>query len=248
MILRNGFCVFFILLSLPAFGQGFLDNFYPTKEESDTKAAPFGLDAAPIVQAFDIAGVSLEATYPYLKSQIFPKSGYTIIETENKIPILYRYNYNYSCRQKGAKTPDAIDGCIIGMAQKAQMEYIERIKLKRFKTGEEIEIWFTSPLTDHLVYKVIYRNDVDEVEGLGPAYHYQQNEKRRQFWNDVIFKYKRPNIPDEAIWGDPTDSKKPFLQAYYGKLKLEYPALYEKDKATIATTAEERFQSKEYKF
>ncbi|MHA1575420.1 MAG: hypothetical protein ACTSXL_04705 [Alphaproteobacteria bacterium] len=241
-------CVF-IFISSSVFGQGFLDNLIGNSNDKKTQIEDSLLaDKLPIIQSFDIAGISLEATYPYLKSYIFPKMGYSIIEMKTKIPVLYKHNYNYSCRQKGAKTPKAIEGCIIGTAQKNKMEYVEKIKLARFKTGEEIEIWFTSNLTEHLVYKVIYRNDVNEIEGIGATYVYQQMEKRKKFWVGIIKKYKRPNIIEEAKWGDPTDPSEPFLQAFYGKLKLEYPALLEKDKVKIATTAEELFETKDYKF
>ncbi len=241
-------CVF-IFISSSVFGQGFLDDLVGDSNDKETRIEDSLLaDKLPIIQSFDIAGISLEATYPYLKSYVFPKMGYSIVKMQTKIPTLYKHNYNYSCRQKGAKNPKAIEGCIIGMAQKNKMEYIEKIKLARFKTGEEIEIWFTSNLTKHLVYKVIYRNDANEIEGIGSVYTYQQMEKRKKFWNGVVRKYQKPNIVEEAKWGDPVDPSKPFLQAFYGKLKLEYPALLQKDKIKIATTAEKLFEVKDYRF
>ncbi len=248
MMLRYGYFALFVMFSTHVFGQGFLDSLVDVSDAEESGSEDALSNNLPIIQSFDIAGISLEATFPYLKSYIFPKNGYSIVETKTKIPTVYKYNYNYSCRQKGAKTPKAIEGCIIGMAQKNKMEYVEKVKLARFKTGEEIEVWFTSPLTEHLVYKIIYRNDANEIEGLGPAYLHQQNEKRRLFWNNVVLKYKKPNMQNEARWGDPSDAKKPFLQAYYGKLKLEHPELYEKDLMEIAKKAEILFEVKDYKF
>lgn len=248
-MLKNGLFLLFCLTAGAGNAEGFFDEILGTgKAESEEGIQGKKEENIPIVQTFDIAGVSLQATYPYLKSYIFPKNEYTLIETKTAIPDFFKYNYNYFCRQQGAKTPEAIEGCIIGQAQKEKMEYIEQLKFKRFSTGEELEVFFTSPLSEHLVYKVLYRNDVDEIEGIGATYQYQQGEKRRLFWEKIVTKYGKPNIEGQAIWGDPQDESAPYLQAYYGKLKLEDPRLDEQDKAKIATAAQEKFKVKKYEF
>ncbi|MHA1550266.1 MAG: hypothetical protein ACTSXV_02300, partial [Alphaproteobacteria bacterium] len=73
-MLKNGVFVLIVLFSFPVFG-GLLDLFGGDDyEEIDVPVDDYFEDGeAPIVQAFDIIGVTLGATYPYLKSSVFPR-------------------------------------------------------------------------------------------------------------------------------------------------------------------------------
>lgn len=248
-MLKNGLFVLFVCFSAPVFAGLFGGDDEIEFEEVDSSVSVIDENAEPpLVQTFDIIGITLEATYPYIKSFVLPKSGYTVVDAETVIPELYKYNYEYTCRQKGAKTPKAIEGCIQGLAQKNKMSYLQKLKLKRFKTGEEVEIFFTSPLTKNLVYKVIYRNDANEIEGLQMTHVYQKNAKIRLFWDSVVEKYGNPNVSPASWFSDPSDPNQASMTAFYGKLKLENMALYAEDQAELKTSAHKEFQVKDYRF
>jgi len=203
---------------------------------------------APLVQAFDIAGITLGATHKYVMEDWLTETEYKLMKSETKIPDYFEYNYNYECRRAGNKTPMAIETCIKMYAGKNKKEYVHQMNLKRLKTGEEIEIYFTSNETENVVYKIKYKNDVNELEGIGVAYQYQKQEKIRNFWAATLEKYGQPNLGQQVWASDPTDEKKPVLRAYYGQLVLEHLELFESDIAKSQTEAQLKFKTKKYSF
>ena len=58
--------------------------------------------------------------------------------------------------------------------------YASELHLLRSNTGETITVYFTSNATDNLVWRVVYKNDVDELEGSAEKF---ENQRQKKFWH-----------------------------------------------------------------
>jgi hypothetical protein len=77
----------------------------------------------------------------------------------------WKYNLDYECRQGGTVIPAELEKCINSLAKNRGLLYASEMHLVRENTGETIVVYFTSNATSNLVWRVVYNNDVNDIEG-----------------------------------------------------------------------------------
>lgn len=172
------------------------------------------------VKAFDISGVMLGMDYKKVR-EVLKERKYKLTDIEYKIPRYFIYNYDSICRNYDIFIPENLNACIKGLAKKDKMEYIYRVSFKKHDTNEDINVFFTSPVTDNKVYKIEYTNDVNKKYGDSENFQYQREERRRAFWYFVLSKYGKPNLEPNQWLLDIEEEYPTGLTAEYGKLTLE---------------------------
>ena len=203
------------------------------------------------VKQFDIAGVMLGMTYDEVNNLFFngsslyaPRQKDSVIYTINKE---WKYNLDYECRQNNIFIPDQLEKCINSLAQNRGLLYVSEIHLERAFTGETVDVYFTSNATDNVVWKVVYSNDVDIMDGENEKFANQREKKILAFWQGVVDKYGTPNS-DEDKWISSENAYDPMMQAFYGQLVLKDAGLNTMDSSENIQKARENFQAKPYAF
>ena len=203
------------------------------------------------VKQFDIAGVMLGMNYDQVNDLFFNGSGLyaprqknSVIYTINKE---WKYNLDYECRQNNIFVPEQLEKCINSLAKNRGLLYVSEIHLERAFTGETVDIYFTSNATDNLVWKVVYNNDVNTMEGDSEKFENQREKKILAFWQGVVDKYGIPNS-DEDKWISSENAYDPMMQAFYGQLVLQDKGLDATDSSENIQKARENFQAKPYAF
>jgi hypothetical protein len=212
----------------------------------------FNKDAGALnVKQFDIAGVMLGMTYDEVNNLFFNGSGLyaprqrdSVIYTMNKE---WKYNLDYECRQNNIFIPDQLEKCINSLAQNRGLLYVSEIHLERAFTGETVDIYFTSNATDNVVWKIVYNNDVNTMDGQSEKFANQREKKILAFWQGVIDKYGTPNSGEDK-WISSENAYDPMMQAFYGQLILRDVGLYATDSSENIQKARENFQAKPYAF
>jgi hypothetical protein len=119
--------------------------------------------------------------------------------------------------------------------------------LERQETGEKVEVYFTSNATENVVWRVIYKNDVNEVEGNNEKFENQRQKKILAFWQGVLDKYGAPNSSSDK-WLSTGNAYDPMMTAYYGSLDLVDMGHNASDAAKNVNDAHENFRAKPYAF
>lgn len=208
--------------------------------------------AKPItVNNFDIAGIMLGMSFDDVETLFFKTKG--LYSPREKDSIIYsiqkdwKYNLDYECRQQGIYAPADLDQCIKTLARDRGLLYAAELHLLRENTGETIVVYFTSNASDNVVWRVLYNNDVNEIEGDHEKFADQREKKILAFWQAVLDKYGAPNSGTDK-WISTTNAYDPVMTAYYGSLDLVDNGLYASDMAKNVQQARENFQSKPYAF
>ena len=203
------------------------------------------------VGGFDIAGIMLGMQFEDVynlyhngASLYYPRKKNSIVYT---IPQDWKYNLDYECRQSGVVQPEKLNTCIRKLARGRGLMYVSEIHLERAKTGETIDVFFTSNATDNVVYRILYNNDADYTEGANPKFADQREKKILAFWKTVIQKYGSPNSGQDT-WASSTNAYDPKMVAYYGALELVDEGRRAMDVATAAKQSREYFKAKPYAF
>lgn len=221
-------------------------------EDVETESVSLNSDADVVdVKHFDIAGIMLGMSYDEINDLFFNGSGLyaprkknSVIYTINKD---WKYNLDYECRQNKIYAPEKLEKCIYSLARNRGLLYVSEIHLERQYTGETIDVYFTSNATDNVVWKVVYNNDVDVMDGDSEKFANQREKKILAFWQGVLDKYGMPNS-DEDKWISSENAYDPMMQAYYGQLVLSDKGLNATDSANNIQSARENFQAKPYAF
>ena len=209
-------------------------------------------DRKPLdVKYFDIAGIMLGMNYDEIYNLFFnnsalyaPRKNNSIVYTINKE---WKYNLDYECRQNNVFAPEQLEKCIYALARNRGLLYVSEIHLERSFTGETIDVYFTSNFMNNVVWKIVYNNDVDELEGESEKFENIREKKLLAFWQGVIDKYGVPNS-DEDKWVTSENAYDPMMQAYYGQLVLVDNGLNTSDSSLNIQKARENFQAKPYAF
>jgi len=203
------------------------------------------------VKQFDIGGVMLGMNYDQINNLFFessalyaPRKNNSVIYTINKD---WEYNLDYECRQNNIFVPEQLKKCIYSLAKNRGLMYVSEIHLERAYTGETIDIYFTSNATDNVVWKVIYNNDVDKMEGDAEKFANQREKKILAFWHAVLDKYGTPNSGEDK-WISSENAYDPMMRAYYGQLELVDNGINTTDSSLNIQAARENFQAKPYAF
>ncbi len=224
----------------------------PEPVEFDTAPLPLNDGAAFYdVSDFDISGVYLGMPFEDVQTLFFKNGSlYTPLKANSIIYTLsddWRVNLDYECRQQGIFVPAELEKCILSAARKRGLLYPAQLRLIRESTGETIDIYFTSNATDNVVWRVIYKNDVNDVPGAAENFSRQRDNKILAFWQGVVDKYGQPNSGNDK-WASSDNSFDPMLTAYYGMLDLTDQGLMASDAAKNVTDARENFRAKPYAF
>lgn len=249
----------FLAPFLPAVAAGDdfdFDNFTTADADSDEDMVtePVSLNSGAElvdVKQFDIAGAMLGMSYDEINNLFFENS--SLYAPRKKDSVIYsintewKYNLDYECRQNNIFVPEKIENCIYSLARNRGLLYVSEIHLERTYTGETVDIYFTSNATDNVVWKIVYKNDVDKMEGTGSKFENQREKKIIAFWQGILDKYGTPNS-DEDKWISTENSYDPMMKAYYGQLELKDNGINVTDYSINLQTAREKFQAKPYAF
>ena len=199
------------------------------------------------VKAFDISGVMLGMDYKKVR-EVLKERKYKLVDIEYKIPEYFSFNYDSICRSYEIFIPENLKACIKGLAKKDKMEYIYKVSFKKHDTNEDINVYFTSPITDNKVFKVEYTNDVNKKYGDAKNFQYQRDERRRAFWYFVLSKYGEPNVEPNQWLLDVEEELPTGLTAEYGKLTLENKKQQAFDILEANKDARRQFKYTDYTF
>ena len=176
------------------------------------------------VNQFDIAGIMLGMNYD---------------EVNNL--------FDYECRQNNIFVPEQLEKCIYSLARNRGLMYVSEIHLERAFTGETIDVYFTSNATDNIVWKVVYKNDVNTMDGDSEKFANIREKKILAFWQGIIDKYGEPNSGEDK-WISSENAYDPMMQAFYGQLTLINQGINATDSSENIQKARENFQAKPYAF
>lgn len=210
---------------------------------SDSKTANVG--------SFDIADVMLGMQFEDVQTLFFKAKGLYAPRKKNSIIYTmhndWKYNLDYECRQQGIVIPSELEKCIRSLARNRGLLYASELHLLRENTGETLDIYFTSNATDNRVWKIVYNNDVDVIEGDAEKFAKQRENKILAFWQAVLDKYGEPNSGTDK-WISSTNAYDPMMTAYYGQLELIDKGRESMDQARNNQQAREHFKAKPYAF
>lgn len=203
------------------------------------------------VDGFDIAGVMLGMGYEDIENLFYKTRGLYAPRKKNSIVYSihkdWRYNLDYECRQQGIIIPEQLEQCVRTLAKNRGLLYPSSAHLVRESTGETLDIYFTSNATDNTVWRVVYSNDVNELEGTSEKFENQREKKILAFWQNVLDKYGAPNSGTDK-WISSDNAYDPMMTAYYGALELQYMGRQIADDAKNTNMARENFKAKSYAF
>jgi len=204
------------------------------------------------VRVFDIAGIMLGMPFEDVYTMFFKTKG-QLYSPRKEDSIIYtmhkdwKYNLDYECRQQNIYVPDALKKCINTLGRARGLLYASELHLLRENTGETITVYFTSNATDNRVWRVIYKNDVNEIEGDKEKFENQREKKILVFWQYVLDKFGPPNSGNDK-WISSSNAYDPMMTAYYGVLDLVDMGLNASDMAMNVTASRENFRAKPYSF
>ena len=203
------------------------------------------------VKHFDIGGAMLGMNYDEVYNLFFnnsslyaPRQKDSIVYTINKE---WEYNLDYECRQNNIFIPDQLKKCVYSLAKNRGLLYVSEIHLERTFTGETIDIYMTSNATDNVVWKIVYKNDVNQMDGGDEKFLNIREKKILAFWQGVIDKYGIPNSGEDK-WISSENAYDPMMRAYYGQLVLIDNGLNTTDSSINIQKSRENFQAKPYAF
>lgn len=203
------------------------------------------------VYDFDIAGIMLGMSFEDIYNLFFRNNGLYEPRKENSIIYTihpdWKANLDYECRQGGTVIPTELEKCINSLAKNRGLMYASELHMVRGNTGETITVYFTSNATDNRVWRVVYNNDVNELEGAAEKFARQRENKILSFWQHVLDKYGAPNSGTDK-WVSSTNSFDPMMTAYYGALDLTDNGRNASDLSENIKQARKNFKAKPYAF
>ena len=208
-------------------------------------------DSEPIAVAnFDIAGIMVGMSFEDVQIAVRENGLYVPTAKNNIIYSLHqdwRDNLDYECRQRKIFAPKQLENCIRSLAKNRGLLYASEMHLIRERTGETIDVYFTSNATDNTVWKIVYKNDVNEVEGDAKKFAVQRERKIMAFWQNILDKYGVPNSNTDK-WVSSDNAYDPMMTAYYGQLELTDCGRYADDDSKNTIQAKDNFVAKPYAF
>ena len=230
------------------------DNFaIADSVDSDITTESYSINAGAwprAVESFDIAGIMLGMSFDDVHT-LFADGGLYAPRPNDAVVYTispdWRYNLDYECRQQNIFVPAQLEQCIRSLAQSRGLLYASEYHLVRELTGETIDVYFTSNATDNVVWRILYNNDVNEVEGDAAKFADQRQKKILNFWSGVVDKYGTPNSGTDK-WLTSNNAYDPMMTAYYGALELVDNGRYANDAAANVSGARENFPAKPYAF
>ena len=239
--------------------DGEYDNFeaYTINANDDTDTScrmtsvSLNTGAAPVAVAqFDIAGIMLGMDFDSVQMIARENGLYTNRPKESVIYSMHpdwRYNLDYECRRSGIYAPAKLNACINSLARSRGVLYASELHLVRNVTGETIDVYFTSNATDNVAWKIVYKNDVNEIEGDAEKFANQRDKKIWAWWQNVLEKYGNPNSNTDR-WVSSDNAFDPLMTAYYGELELVDCGRQAEDSSANMQQTIDNFAAKSYAF
>ena len=215
----------------------------------DTMSLNAGATVLPVAD-FDIAGIMLGMDFDEVKFIAAVDGLYTERPKNSVVYSIHpdwKYNLDYECRQQKIYAPAALEKCINSLARNRGVLYASELHLVRDITGETIDVFFTSNATDNVVWKIVYRNDTDEIESYTEKFENQRDKKTMYWWQNVVDKYGAPNAGNSR-WASSDNSFDPMMTAYSGELELIDCGKHTEDGALNAQHSQDNFAAKPYAF
>ncbi len=203
------------------------------------------------VSSFDIAGIMLGMAFEDVQTLFFKDHG--LYAPREKDSIIYtiskdwKYNLDYECREQGIVIPADLEKCINSLARNRGLMYASELHLLRSNTDETIVVYFTSNASNNVVWRVVYNNDVNKLEGAAEKFESQRQNKILAFWQNVLDKYGVPNSGSDK-WITTNNAYDPMMTAYYGSLDMVDMGLYSTDAAQNVKQSRENFRARPYAF
>lgn len=207
-------------------------------------------DGPTAVSGFDIAGIMLGMNFDEAQLVARENGLYTNRPKDSVVYSMHpdwKYNLDYECRRSGVYVPAKLNACINSLARNRGVLYAAELHLVRNVTGETIDVYFTSNATDNVVWKIVYKNDVDEIEGDAEKFANQRDKKIWSWWQNVLDKYGNPNSGTDK-WVSSDNAYDPMMTAYYGELELVDCGRMTEDNAANMQSATDNFAAKSYAF
>lgn len=234
---------------------GFDDYAIETTDDTNTECrmttVKINDGASPIASNnFDIAGIMLGMTFDEAQMAARETGLYVNRPKDSVVYSIHqdwKYNLDYECRAQKIYMPAKLDQCIKSLARNRGVLYASELHLVRDVTGETIDVYFTSNATDNVVWKIVYKNDAAEEEGLDEKFENQKNKKIMAWWQGVLEKYGEPNSGNDK-WVSSDNAYDPLMTAYYGELELVDCGIQADDSATNIQQAMDNFAAKPYAF
>ncbi len=233
------------------FDDYYIENSENTNMECslDTVSINDGAMTVPVAD-FDIAGIMLGMSFDEVQ---FVAAADGLYAERPKNSVVYsihpdwKYNLDYECRRMKIYAPAALEKCINSFARNRGVLYASELHLVRGVTGETIDVFFTSNATDNVVWKIVYKNDTDEIEGDAEKFENQRNKKTMYWWQNVVDKYGIPNA-GASRWASSDNSFDPMMTAYFGELELIDCGKHTEDSTLNVQQAQDNFAAEPYAF
>ena len=256
MMKKIGIFLLFFAVTQNLWADDFDFSEFAITDSGDSDLLLDGLDInlgaeAVAVSGFDIAGVMLGMDFDDVQTLFRDAGGLYSLRPKNSIVYSihkdWKYNLDYECRQNGIFVPAELEQCVRTLAKNRGLLYASEMHLIRENTGETLDVFFTSNATDNVVWRVVYKNDVDVLEGDNEKFINQRNKKILVFWQNVLDKYGAPNSGSDK-WASSDNAYDPMMTAYYGALDLVDNGRNATDESKNIQQARENFKAKPYAF
>lgn len=222
----------------------YIDESY-VDQSQDTNSLPEGFHGE--VKDFDIAGFRIGMDYK-LAIKTAKQAKYTVKNTEYKVPEYIRYNLDALCQRQNIFEPKSLEMCVDGFAKKAKLYYVSKLEMEKADTGEKINVFFTSTLTENLIYRIEYKIDLRHLKGDQKKYLYEREENRRAYWYYILEKYGKPNVEPNKWMYNPDDPMATTMTANFDGILLESQGMAEIDFVEGVKKARTTFKAIEFSF
>lgn len=201
------------------------------------------------VTAFEVAGLTL-GILPDEVDGILVDNGFKLIKVEQSLPDVLRKSYEHAC-QKEVFGADELKECVDGYVNDMQTYYIKRAIYERAELREQIQIDFTTPLTQNIAYRITYLSKGDHSLGSSSASMLAKQQRRDEFWQLIFDTYGLPDDSDKLIWGDPENAYMKVSMTGTGcdgVIILEDLLVFDTDYLKLQEVAQEDKETKESQF
>ena len=223
------------------------DEYIEESDVDDTKVENVPEGIFEDVKNFDVAGFRIGMNSK-ISIKLAKQMKYIIDTIINDTPEYVKYNFDIICRRQKIFQIDALNACIDGYAKKKKLNYVKEIKLIKPTTGEKINLFFTSPLTQNLIYRIEYKIDLMSLNGDQKKFLYEREENRRAFWYGIIEKYGKPNIQPNKWVYDAKKTTSTVMTVNFEGILLENKGIYEIDVIEGIKKARVMFKPIEFSF
>ena len=150
---------------------------------------------------FNIADLYLNMT-PEDVIETAIDNGFELTNVSYGIPSFMVTNFEKGCRESGLYQLHLIHECVREKAKDEDVYYISQVRLKKGTTNEQIDVLFSSPLTNNEAFKIDYTGFGDN--SLGTSYQdlLKKTNRRDVFWQYVNERYGEPTNAELLVWGD----------------------------------------------